>query len=134
MNRSRLIEIPRFVDERGTLSVLEGPPLLPFAPRRFFYIYGVREGAERGCHALRFSEEVIIPLAGSFHITTDDGRSKTDYLLNRADQGLYIPPLSWHVLHHFSPDAVCGVLASTPYNSSGYFRDYEEFLQAVRSR
>jgi WxcM-like, C-terminal len=134
MKQYRLIDIPRFDDPRGTLSVIEGKPLLPFTPVRLFYIYGVPESEKRGCHALKNSEEFIIALAGGFSITVDDGHSKTDFELSRPDYGLYIPPLTWHVLHNFAPRTVCGVLASKPYDQDGYYRAYEDFLDAVRSR
>jgi hypothetical protein len=128
----RIVSIPRFDDPRGTLSAIEGEPVIPFNPARFFYIYGVGRNAVRGCHALKRTEELIIALAGSFTITVDDGHSKTDFLLNRPDQGIYIPPLVWHELHDFAPGTVCGVLASKPYDSDGYYREYNDFLIAVR--
>ena len=128
----RIIEIPRFTDLRGTLSVIDGRSFLPFSPQRFFYIYGVPEGAQRGCHALRTDEELIIALAGSFKILVDDGDSAIEFQLDRPDQGLYVPPLIWHVLHNFTPGSVCAVLASAAYNRDGYYRVYEDFLDAVR--
>jgi UDP-2-acetamido-3-amino-2,3-dideoxy-glucuronate N-acetyltransferase len=114
--------------------VLDGKPLLPFGPKRFFYIYQVPEGARRGQHALRTDEELIIAIAGSFKIRVDDGDSSLELLLDRPDRGLYVPPMIWHELHSFSLDAVCAVLASAPYNADGYLRVYEEFLEAVRRR
>src|ERR1700731_2822619 len=128
----RIIEIPRFTDLRGTLSVIDGRALLPFDPKRFFYIYGVPEGAQRGCHALRTDEELIIAVVGSFKILVDDGNSAMELQLDRSDRGLYVPPLIWHVLHSFTAGAVCAVLASAPYDSDGYFRVYEDFLEATR--
>ena len=114
-----MIEIPRVVDSRGILSVIDGNGLLPFEPKRFFYIYGVPEGAQRGCHALKHDEELIVPLTGAFTILVDDGESKTEFRLDRPDQGLYLPPLVWHVLHSFTPRSLCGVLAGAPFGDSG---------------
>ena len=114
--------------------MLDGEHLLPFEPRRFFYIYGVPEEAQRGRLALKADEELIIAIAGSFKIRIDDGDSAVELLLDRPDRGLYVPPLTWHELHSFSPGAVCAVLASAPYNADGYFRVYEEFIEAVRRR
>ena len=132
LRQYRIIEIPRFTDLRGTLSVIDGRPFLPFDPKRFFYIYGVPDGAQRGCHALKTDEELIIAVAGSFKILVDDGNSAMELQLDQPNRGLYVPPLKWHVLHSFTPGAVCAVLASAPYDSDGYFRVYEEFLDAVR--
>ncbi len=112
--------------------MIEGKPLLPFDPKRFFYIYGVPEGAQRGCHALKSDEELIVALSGSFKIRVEDGESATEFQLDRPDQGLYVPPLTWHVLHSFTAGAVCAVFASAAYNADGYFRVYEDFLEAVR--
>jgi hypothetical protein len=134
LKRHRIIEIPRFTDHRGCLSVLAGQPVLPFELKRFFYIYDVPEGAQRGCHALRTDEELIIAIAGSFRIRVDDGDSSIEIQLDRPDRGLYVPPLTWHVLHSFSAGAVCAVLASAPYNADGYFTVYEDFVEAVRRR
>jgi WxcM-like, C-terminal len=132
LKQCRIIEIPRVTDLRGTLWVIDGMPLLPFDPKRFFYIYGVPEGAQRGGHALRTDEELIIALAGSFTILVDDGDEAMEFQLDRPDQGLYVPPFIWHVLHSFAPGSVCAVLASAPYDSDGYYRAYEDFLDAVR--
>jgi len=126
------MEIPSVTDPRGTLSVIEGRPFFPFDPKRFFYIYGVPEGGQRGCHALRTSEELIIALAGSFKIVVRDGDSAVEFQLDRPDQALYVPPLIWHELGDFAPGSVCGVLASARYDSRGYLRVYEDFLEAVR--
>ena len=112
--------------------MIDGRSLLPFDPKRFFYIYGVPEGAQRGCHALRTDEELIIAVVGSFKILVDDGNSAMELQLDRSDRGLYVPPLIWHVLHSFTAGAVCAVLASAPYDSDGYFRVYEDFLEATR--
>lgn len=132
LNRYRIIDIPRFTDARGTLSVIEGKPLIPFSPQRFFYIYQVPEGARRGQHALKTDEELIIAIAGSFTIRVDDGAFSVELLLDRPECGLYIPPMIWHELHSFSPGAVCAVLSSAPFNEDGYFRAYEDFVEAVR--
>jgi hypothetical protein len=132
MSLYRIIDIPSFSEPRGTLSAIESGPLLPFNPVRLFFVYGVHPTAERGCHALKSTEELIIPMAGGFTITVDDGYSKTEFELNRPDKGLYIPPMTWHVLRNFAPGTVCGVLASKPYDQNAYYRVYDEFMDAIR--
>ena len=132
LNECRIIEIPRFADHRGVLAVVEGPPLLPFEPKRLYYIYDHTQGARRGCHAHRTEQELILALAGSFQVLVDDGDSTREFQLHRPDQGLYVPPLVWHEVHSFAVGSVCAVLASERYNGDDSFRTYEEFLKAVR--
>jgi hypothetical protein len=127
-----IIEIPRFTDDCGTLSVIEGKSLLPFEPKRFYYLYELIEGARRGCHAHRTEEELIIALAGGFKVTVDDGNTRREFPLERPDQGLYLPPLVWHEVHSFAAGSVCVVLASERYDIDDYYRVYEDFLQTVR--
>jgi hypothetical protein len=86
---------------------------------------------ERGGHALKTNQEFLVALSGSFWIRLDDGSTTTEYKLDRPDQGLYVPPLTWQLLHSFAPGAVCGVFASELYDEDGSYRVYEEFLEAV---
>jgi hypothetical protein len=126
-----LVELPRIEDERGTLSYVQSGCHLPFAIERVFYLYNVPEGAERGGHALRECQQVLIALSGSLEIATFDGKATQRFQLSRPNQGLYVPPMVWRELSHFSPGAVCLVLASKGYLESDYFRDLQSFLAAV---
>ncbi|GIX29070.1 MAG: hypothetical protein KatS3mg123_2951 [Burkholderiales bacterium] len=74
----------------------------------------------------------MIAMSGSFDVTLDDGRERKLFHLNRSYYGLYIPPMLWRDLDNFSSGAVCMVLASDYYDEGDYFRDYDEFLRAVR--
>ena len=133
-NACRIIQIPRFSDHRGALSVIEGPPLVPFEPKRFYYIYDVQEGARRGSHAHRTEQELIMALSGCFKVLVDDGEAKQEIVLDRPDRVLYVPPLVWHEVHSFVSGSLCAVLASECYNEKDYYRDYAEFLHAVGKR
>jgi len=130
----RLLAIPRFTDQRGSLSAIDGPPILPFEPKRFYYLYELPTGAHRGCHAHKTEEELILALAGSFKIAVTDGDSSKEFELKSPDQGLYVPALVWHEVYGFAPGSVCAVVASEPYNPADYYYSYEEFLHAQRER
>jgi dTDP-4-dehydrorhamnose 3,5-epimerase-like enzyme len=123
----KLIELPRVVDPRGTLTFVEAERHIPFGIRRVFYLYDVPGGAERAGHAHRELQEFLIAMSGSFDVVVDDGRQKGRFCLNRSYYGLYIPPMVWRELGNFSSGSVCLALASTPYDESDYFRDYEQF-------
>lgn len=130
VNQCRLIDLPRFQDERGSLSVVE-PPLLPFEIARVYYLHDTRAGATRGSHGHRQLEQMMIAVSGSVDVEVDDGRRKKVFRLSRADHGLYLSPMIWRSLGNFAAGTVCVVLASHRFDESDYFRDYEKFLAAV---
>lgn len=129
---AHLISLPKIADPRGNLSFIEGNKHVPFEIKRVYYLYDMPAEAERGAHGHRNLTQFIIPLAGSFEIIIDNGLTKQSFYLKKPWQGLYIPPMSWRDLKDFSSGAVCLVLASEYYDEKDYFRDYNEFLNAVR--
>ena len=132
LDQCRILSIPCFTDQRGTLSAIDGPPILPFQPKRFYYLYELPAGAHRGCHAHKTEEELIIALAGAFKVVVNDGYSTKEFELKSPDRGVYVPPLVWHEVHGFTPGTVCAVVASERYNPHDYYYSYEEFLHALR--
>ncbi|WP_353778092.1 WxcM-like domain-containing protein [Winogradskyella sp. 3972H.M.0a.05] len=122
----KIIEIPKVHDVRGSLAVLEKDDL-PFEVKRVYYLYDVPTDTYRGGHAHKDQESLVIALSGSFEIICDDGKSKQRFMLNKPNQGLYIPTLVWREIENFSSGAVCLVLASTEYDESEYIRDYQVF-------
>ncbi|HVU07773.1 MAG TPA: FdtA/QdtA family cupin domain-containing protein [Verrucomicrobiae bacterium] len=128
----RIIELPKIADPRGNLTFIEGERHVPFAVKRIFYLYDVPGGAERGGHALKICHQFVIAMSGSFDVILDDGREKKRVHLNRSYYGLHIPPLIWREIDNFSSGAVCLALASESYSEADYFRDYTEFLKAVK--
>jgi dTDP-4-dehydrorhamnose 3,5-epimerase-like enzyme len=134
VDECRILTIPRFTDQRGSLLVIDGPPLLQFEPKRFYYLNELPTHARRGSHAHKTEKELIIALAGRFKLAVNDGVSSKDLELKSPDQCVYISPLIWHELYDFTPDTVCAVLASERYNPEDYYYNYEEFLHALRQR
>jgi hypothetical protein len=64
-------------------------------------------------------------------VMVDDGRNREEFLLDRPDFGLHVPPRIWRVHYKYSPDAVLLVFASHHYDADDYVRDYEEYLNLV---
>lgn len=125
-----LCELPKIADARGNLTFLEGGRQVPFGIQRVYYLYDVPGGAERGGHAHREVEELVVAMSGSFDVVLDDGRRRRRVHLNRSYQGLYLCPMVWRELDNFSSGAVCLVLASRPYDEADYHRDYQRYLAA----
>jgi hypothetical protein len=115
----------------GNLTFIEGGRHIPFDIKRVYYLYDVPGGAVRGGHAHRNMHEILIAMSGSFDVRLDDGREKKKYHLNRSYTGLYICSMVWRSLDNFSSASVCLALASTAYDESDYYRDYQEYLKAM---
>lgn len=131
IERCQIIDLPKISDPRGNLTFIEGGSHVPFAIERAYYLYDVPGGAERGGHAHRELQQLIIAMSGSFDVVLDDGRAKKRFHLARSYYGLYICPMIWRELDNFSSGSVCLVLASNRYDESDYFRDYDSFLAAL---
>lgn len=127
-----LIEFPKIKDHRGNLSFIEGCRHLPFPIRRVYYLYDVPAGETRGGHAHRNLQQCIIAASGSFTVVVDDGDTRQEFFLNRPHYGLYIPRMIWRELENFSSGSVCLAIVSEEYDESDYYRDYDEFLEALR--
>ena len=126
----RIVELPRIPDPRGNLTFIEGENHVPFPIRRVFYLYDVPGGEDRGGHAHRDLEQLVIAASGSFDVLVDDGSEQERFSLNRSYYGLYVPSMIWTHLENFSSGSVSLVLASAPYDEADYYRDYGEFQEA----
>jgi len=128
----RIVELPRINDPRGNLTFIESKHHLPFEFKRIFYLYDVPGGAVRAGHALKSCHQFVIAASGSFDVILDDGSQNQRFHLNRSYYGLHIPPLIWREIDNFSSGSVSMVLASEFYTEDDYYRDYSEFLLALR--
>lgn len=128
-----LIVFPKIKDHRGNLTFLEGNRHIPFEIKRVYYLYDVPGGESRAGHAHRALASVIIAINGSFDVLIDDGLERRTHRLFRANEGLYICPGIWRELHNFTSGSVSLVLASELYDESDYFREYSDFIAAVKS-
>ena len=124
----QIIELPKILDKRGNLSIIEEFQHIPFKIARTYWIYDVPGGETRGGHAYKENQECIVALSGSFDVVLDDGKQKQTYSLNRSYYGLYIPRGLWRQMQNFSTNSLALVLSSTTYDPNDYIRDYREFL------
>lgn len=132
LERSHIIEFPKVTDHRGNLTFIEESRHVPFVVRRVFYVYDIPSGENRGAHAHGRLEQVVICLSGSLEVHMDDGSERRTVRLNRPWLGLYVPPMVWASEGNFDPGTVYIVLASDFYDEDDYYRDYQQFLEAVR--
>ena len=131
VNGARIVDLPKILDRRGNLSVIEELKNIPFPIARTYWIYDVPGGETRGGHAYRENEEFIVALSGSFDVSLDDGCVKQVFTLNRSYYGLYVPKGLWRRMQNFSTNSLALVLASTAYDPDDYIYDYNDFLKKV---
>lgn len=119
---AHLIQLKTFSEKRGNLTVIEKE--IPFKVKRIFYIYDVDESV-RGGHRHKTTVQAAICIHGSCIVSNNDGEKKEDFLLDHPSKCLILETKDWHTMHHFTPDAVLLVLASTEFDPSDYI--YEEY-------
>lgn len=132
LDRCKFVDFPIVHDVRGNLTFIEGRRHIPFEIKRVYYLYDVPGGAERGGHAHKELQQIIIAMSGSFDVVLDDGLRKRRFHLNRSFYGLYIPNMIWREIDNFSSGSVCMVLASEHFDEADYYRDYQEFAKHGR--
>ena len=120
-----LVDIPTFTDERGTISVMDKE--LPFDVKRVFWLHHIKEGKDRGAHALLDSSEIMIAIHGSFVVDLDDTENKVSVVLDDPSKGLLIRPGIWFKTHSYKGDGVSLILASEEYARDKYTYNFEEY-------
>lgn len=128
----KLIDLPKISDPRGNLTFIEENRHFPFDIKRVYYLYDVPGGAERGGHAHKEMNQLIIAMSGSFDVVLDDGFERKRFHMNRSYYALYVAPMVWRELDNFSSGAVLLSLASNYYDESDYYREYADFLRDVK--
>ena len=127
LDNVELLELDTFVDSEGSLVPVESNSTIPFEIKRVFYIYGVHDQEDRGEHGHHTTEQVLICLNGQVKVLCDDGTDKKEWILDKPNEGLYIPNLIWDEQTYLTSGSVLLVLANTNYDPSDYIEDYEEF-------
>jgi len=131
MDQTRIINLPKILDERGNLSFFQNEDHLPFSIQRVYWIYDVPGGELRGGHAYREMQEFIIALSGSFDVVLFDGKEEKKYTLNRSYYGLYVPKMVWRSMENFSTNALAFVASDSFYDEQDYIRDKNTFINEI---
>lgn len=123
-----VIQLPRIHNVAGNITIVQNGGQHPFDIRRVYYLYDVPGGSERGGHAHKNLEQLIVAASGCFDVVLDDGKNKKVVELNRPYYALHVKPGIWREIINFSSGAICLVLASEKYDPDDYIRDYSAFL------
>lgn len=124
-----IVELNKIHNRSGNITVIEGNIDIPFAVRRIYYLYDVPGGAERGGHAHKNLQQLVVAASGCFDVILDDGKNRKVVQLNRPYFGLHVIPGIWREIINFSSGAICLVLASEKYDKDDYIREYPDFIK-----
>jgi dTDP-4-dehydrorhamnose 3,5-epimerase-like enzyme len=123
IEKCQIINLPRITDARGNLSFVEEHKNVPFDIKRVYYISNVPNGAIRGGHVNKDTEQLIIALNGRFRVRIRETATEKTFVLDRSDRGLYIPEGLWHRIEDFSQGSIMLALVSSFYDEKDYIRD-----------
>jgi dTDP-4-dehydrorhamnose 3,5-epimerase-like enzyme len=129
-NKCRIVELPSIQDSRGTLTSIESEIDILFRIERVFYMHHIL--MDRGGHAHRETDQIIIAVSGKFKVEILEGNDSKSYFLEDPKIGLYIPRMVFIEFYEFSADSVCLVLASDHYDISRSIRSKDEYLKEVK--
>jgi hypothetical protein len=122
-----ILPLNKIHNRAGNITIVEGDENIPFSIKRIYYLYDIPGGENRGGHAHKALQQLVVAASGSFNVSLNDGLNKKIVTLNRPDYGLLIVPGIWRELFEFSSGAICLVLASERYDYHDYIRDYNDF-------
>ncbi|MFD0765447.1 FdtA/QdtA family cupin domain-containing protein [Mucilaginibacter lutimaris] len=128
MESPMIIQLPKFLDDRGNLSFIEEKKQVPFKIERTYWIYDVPGGEHRGGHAYLNLQEFVVALSGSFDVVLHDGTKEMRFSLNRSYYGLFVPKMMWREIENFSTNSLALILADGKYNEQDYIRDFDTFV------
>ena len=123
MKEPKIIELPKFLEDRGNLSFLENEAQIPFEIKRVHWIYDVPGGESRGGVAYKTTEEFIVAMSGSFDVVVRNSEREWRFFLNRSYKGVYIPAGLWRSIENYSSNSVAVIAASTFYDPADAVRE-----------
>jgi dTDP-4-dehydrorhamnose 3,5-epimerase-like enzyme len=129
----KLFNLETHGDDRGSLAVIESSKNIPFDIKRVYYLFHTNPDQERGKHAHKNLKQIYIAVSGSCKIEFDDGKTKSEYVLNNPAEGLLIEGVVWREIKEISKDCILLVLADDHYKEEDYIRSHKEFLNYIKN-
>jgi dTDP-4-dehydrorhamnose 3,5-epimerase-like enzyme len=120
------IKLPYDFAENGDLTVMEGLTHIPFSIARVFIVRGFA-GSRRGDHAHKVCTQFLTCPYGIVEVNCDDGVEVANFILDKPNIGLLIPPGIWANQSYLVANSVLTVLCNRPYDALDYIRDYEDY-------
>lgn len=127
INNLVITNIPSFLEDNGTLYVIEGNLQIPFELKRVFLV-SANNGNVRGDHAHKSCSQFLVCSSGSILVECTDGINKKDFSMDNPSQGLLIPPGIWSRQIYNINNSMLTVFCDQFYDPDDYIRDYNNFI------
>lgn len=125
-NLIKKIKIPKILDD-CLLIFAQYPNHLPFSVKRVFYILSANTKLPRGLHAHKKTQLVMFCIQGSIKLVLDNGKKRSEVLLDKPNTGIFIDKMIWHEMHNFKKNTILLIIASEIFEPKDYIRDYGKF-------
>jgi len=119
-----IVHLSSFIEDNGVLCPIEFD-ILPFIPKRIFYVTNVIRRDIRGQHAHFETEQVLICLQGQILVRTIDKNGTKTHMLYPTD-AIYIPKMVWDEQEYCTGNDILLSICSTKYDKNDYINTIEE--------
>lgn len=119
--------------DAGELSFFEATRDIPFDIKRIYYISKVPEGVRRGFHAHKELKQLLFCPYGRIQLILENKNGREEIELSDPSIGVVIEQCTWREMLWLQKDSVLCVAASNFYDAEDYVRDYQTFLDIIRS-
>ncbi len=114
-------------EEVGYISVAQSNRHVPFEIRRVYWVYHTPEHIERGNHAHKACQQMLIAVSGSVEVELENMHGNKElFELHTPSMGLFVPVMHWRRIH-LGKEAVLLCLASHDFEETDYIRSYDAF-------
>lgn len=124
----RRIPFPSIKDKttQGVMRVVESDQM-PFPIGRVFTI-SADAGSQRGKHAHKQCNQLLVCISGSLELLCDDGEQREVLRLTPDDDGVLVQNGIWAEQTYLDDRTVLLVMCDQPYDENDYIRDHIEFI------
>ena len=128
-----MLIFPGHGDAAGRLFVYEAGSAVPFGIKRVFTVSSAA-GRRGGDHAHKRCTQLLVCVHGGIRVTCDNGKTRSEWLLDSATTGLLLSPGIWATQEYLTEGATLMVLCDREYEIADYIRNYDEFLIFCREK
>lgn len=126
------VDIKSNQEDDGRLLVIENcSEQIPFEIKRIFWVRDVKENSQRGQHATKRTNLILVAVFGSCDVVITDGKEEKVFHLDNPTKGLYIEKMLWRTMKNFSKDCIIEAICDHKYTPNDEtYDDFEEYLNA----